>query len=519
MSANPPAELIIDNVQVITMDPLLPSANGIAIAKGKIVGVLHSGQKNWPLAPGGRKIDGGGMFILPGLIDAHCHLRAVLSRRLSVSSGKDDVASVSELIGKIRAHANQLPAGQWVRAGGYNPFYLEENRHPTRHELDFAAPNHPVRLRHVTRHISVLNSFALRLAGISRNSHSPPGMTVERDPHTNEPTGVIYGGDKWLSECIVPPYEPEQWQAGTKQLETFLLSRGITALIDATPTTSIADLKHWLAQMNNGWPITIQFMAEDHNHDMLCRFLTDEIPVHIRGRMQAGAVKVVMEANPELHPSLDELKEIASKAAKKDASLAIHVVDPEMIWTALEAVRNSKEKYPRNRSICRFEHLSLCPDAFLDDLKALDITAVTNPCFIREHGDRYLAEVDPDEYDWLYPMKSLLDKGIRLAAGSDAPVASFSPWAGISAAIDRNTLSGKTIGHDEKLSRYQALNMYTVSAAQSAGWEDCRGMLRPGFQADFIILKESPLHCPAEKLEQMNVHQTWIEGNLVYQAR
>ncbi len=518
MSPFIPADLIIENVTVITMDPLQPTASGLCIEKGKIIGLLHSGQNDWPLTPHGKRLDGGGMFIMPGLIDAHCHLRAEISKSLSVSCGKEDVQSINELIAAIRTRAIQTPHKEWIRATGYNPFYLKEKRHPTLIELDSATENHPVRLRHITRHFSILNSFALRLAGIDRYSTDPPGVTVERDPLSNDPTGVIYGGDHWLSQNVISPYKPDEWLNGANELQTFLLSCGITALVDATPTNTKTDLQFWLSQIKNGWPIMLQFMCEEKNHAELTNFLRNEVPEPMHKHLEIGAIKVVMEANPELYPELEELSRIAAIAASKDASLAIHVVDPEMIWTAIEAIKRATKNFPKSRSIYRFEHLSLCPEAFLDDLKELNIIVVTNPSFIHEHGDRYLSEVDCSEHAWLYPMKSLIDKEIPLAAGSDAPVSSFNPWKGISSAVNRNTFSGKVVGPNERLSRFQAIQMYTTGAAHSAGWKHSRGMLRPGFQADFLVLHENPLNCPIEHLMKMKVFQTWIEGTLVYQA-
>ena len=513
-----PADLIIENVTVLTMDPLNPTAHGIIIKKDKIIGLLDSDTKNWLLAPDGKRLDGKGMFLLPGLIDAHCHLRAELSKSLSVPCGKEDVSSIPELIAAIRHRALQTPHQEWIRATGYDPFYLEEKRNPTFKELDSATANHPVRLRHVTRHASVLNSYALRLAGINRHSTDPPGVKVDRDPVSNEPTGVVYGADHWLSKHVISPSKPSEWLTSANQLQSYLLSCGITALIDATPTNTVADLDFWLTQMKNGWPLVLQFMGEEEQHTELSKFHKNKVPDSFRKQLEIGPIKVVMEATPDLYPDLEELTRIATVATRNNASLAIHVVNPEMIWAAVEAIRQVKEILPQSRSIYRLEHLSLCPDAFLDDLKNLNIVVVTNPSFIREHGDRYLSAVDSSEHAWLYRTKSLLDKGIPLAAGSDAPVSSFNPWKGIYSAINRNTLSGQTVAVEEKINRFQSLQMYTSGAAYSAGWQDCRGMLRPGMQADFILLHENPLNCPKEHLIKMKAAQTWIGGTLVYEA-
>ncbi|WP_342514593.1 amidohydrolase [Sporosarcina sp. FSL K6-1522] len=510
-----PADLIIHNVSVITMDPLCPHAIGVAITNGKCVGLIHNEQEAWPLAPHGQRIDGQGMTLLPGLIDAHCHLRAQISRDLAVSCGHEDVDSIEDIQLTIRERANLLSPGTWIRATGYDLFYLQEQRHPTRWDLDKATSNHPVRLRHVTRHATVLNSAALALAGIGPESIDPPGVTVERDATTNMPTGLIYGGDAWLSQHVLPALTTDELHIGAKQLQSTLLRTGITAVQDATPTNTLFDLQFWSSCIQDGWPITIQLMTAEQHHEQLTNALVSA-PDSLKKRLEMGPVKVVIEALPHLFPDPHELSQLAAEATRRDIPLSIHVVDPEMTWAAIEAIRYATERYPEKSIRHRFEHLSLCPDAFLPDISALGITVVTNPSLIHDHGDRYHTNVDVAEHSWLYRMHSVLAADIPLAAGSDAPVASFNPWIGIQTACTRATLSGAILGDSEKLERQQALALYTTGAARAAGWELSRGMIRPGFHADVILVDQNPLTCSIDALRHTQVAATWIDGKLVY---
>ncbi|MFP7296471.1 amidohydrolase [Neobacillus niacini] len=517
MARQIPADLVIENVTVVTMNPLCPFAKGVAVTKGKIVGLIHNSNEIWPLAPGGERVNYNGMTVIPGLIDAHCHLRAQISRDLAVPCGRKHISNIEDIIIAIRERAGQQAAGTWIRAAGYDPFYLKEKRHPTRWELDKATTNHPIRLRHVSRHASVLNSAALDKAGIDRNSTDPPGITVEREPKTRIPTGVVYGGDTWLSRHVIMPITPNELHRGADRLQTMLLSTGITAVQDATPTNTLDDLNFWASRIDNNWPIAIQLMSEEMNHAHMTNFLGNEIPKNISNRLEMGPVKVVLEALPELFPRPEVLLRIAVEATRRGFPLAVHVVDPEMVWAAIDAFRNVSEINPGRKIQHRLEHLSLCPEAFLPDIAKLGLMVVTNPSLIYDHGDRYLADVEISEHNWLYRMKSLLSEGIALAAGSDAPVAAFNPWVGIQTSCTRTTSSGKIFVPDEKLSRWQSLEMYTTGAARAAGWQNIRGMIRPGHHADLVVIDQNPLTCPVESLSDIQINSTWISGKLVYE--
>lgn len=517
MEALCPADLLIENVTVITMDPQLPKAFGIAIAKDKIIGLLPSSSSSWPLTPTGLRMNGNNLVILPGLIDAHCHLRALLSQNSAVSCTSQDVRSIADILKVIHTETLQVSTNTWIRAFGYDVSQLDENRHPTRYDLDKVALEHPVRLRHVTRHVSILNSVALNIAGIGAYTSDPPGMHIERNPENNEPTGMIHGGDAWLSQHIIPNATFSELQKGVSNLQTRLLKYGITAIQDATPTNRLEDAKFWHAAIHDNWPITIQMMTDYKHHDEVAAYIKKELPTLSREKLEIGHIKVVMEALPEIVPTLDNLSKLGQDAFERDgSSLAIHVVDPEMTWTAIEAIRQIQSAFPNAHHQHRFEHLSLSPEAFLPDIAALGIRVVTNPSLIYDHGDRYLADVEPSEYEWLYRMQSLHEAGIAMAAGSDAPVASLNPWLGIQTACTRKTSKQQTVNSTEALDPWNALHLYTAGAAEAAGWQNKRGMIKPGFQADLVAVNQNPLTYPIDNLHSISVKATWIAGKLVF---
>lgn len=345
-----PADLLLENVSVLTMDPEFSKASGIAIADGRIIGLLPTAHCSWPLAKNGIRWDGGGLTILPGLIDAHCHLRALLSTSSSVSCGRGEVSSITEMVDKIRRKSMEVAPGHWIRASGYDAAHLSEKRHPNRYDLDLASSAHPIRLRHITRHISILNSTALRLAGIGRHTSDPPGIAVERDSRTSEPTGFIHGGDAWLSKQIVPSLTVDELREEIPALQTRLLRYGITAVQDATPTNQVQEAKFWHLAINSGWSITTQLMTGLPDHASLSAYLSGNLPASISSKLELGPVKVVLEALPDIHPGLSELSEMAVEAFRQsESSLAIHVVDPVMTWTAIEAIRHVQSFFPAKR--------------------------------------------------------------------------------------------------------------------------------------------------------------------------
>ncbi|MFQ6030776.1 MAG: amidohydrolase family protein, partial [Dehalococcoidia bacterium] len=185
------ADLLLVNARVLTLEPQLPVAGAVAISGDTLRAVGNSSDTKIWRGPHTRVIDCQGYTLLPGLIDAHCHLLALASSFTGVDCGPSVVTSLAELQQEIRRRAEQTTPGEWIRGHGYDHLALAEGRHPTRRDLDQAAPNHPVRLDHRSGHASVLNSLALERAGIDRETADPVEGVIQREEATGEPTGLL----------------------------------------------------------------------------------------------------------------------------------------------------------------------------------------------------------------------------------------------------------------------------------------------------------------------------------------
>lgn len=210
------ADLILSNANVITMDPAYPKAQWVVIRDKIIIAVGRNEDLREFQKRNTTMIDCNKKTVLPGFIDAHCHLHAFAESFVTLNlEPYNNVRSISDIQGRVKDLSQQLPPGTWIRGRGYNEFYLAEKRHPNRWDLDQIVSAHPVKLTHRTGHAHVLNSVALRQVGISTDTPDPGDGLIERNSETGEPTGLLYRMGDFLSKKI-PPLEGQQLEWGMK---------------------------------------------------------------------------------------------------------------------------------------------------------------------------------------------------------------------------------------------------------------------------------------------------------------
>ena len=209
-------DLILFNANVITMNPSFPKAEFIAIQDGKIQNVAGGGDFKDLRNSKTKAIDCHSKTVLPGFIDAHVHFHG-FSERLTIIdlSPRNNVHSISDIRDKIGQISKALPSGTWIRGAGYDEFYLAEKRHPTRSDLDIATSTHPIKLTHRSGRAHVLNSMALRLLNLSKDTADPTDALIDRDIQTGEPTGLLYGMGDTLAKLILP-IDHDQMEQGVK---------------------------------------------------------------------------------------------------------------------------------------------------------------------------------------------------------------------------------------------------------------------------------------------------------------
>ncbi|MFJ7407652.1 MULTISPECIES: amidohydrolase [unclassified Lysinibacillus] len=501
-------DLFIYNAVILTQSTSVPIATSMAILNGKIIALFEHNDSSPYQAK--ISIDAQQKVILPGFIDAHCHLQAMVSEPFNIhipTSYQTKEAFSAYLLEQI----SRIPNGNWVRINGYHPFHFPHIEPLSMAMLDELSTKHPIRVRYVTRHTSVLNSKSWDYFKQALENHSNNGIHIELDS-LGQPTGIIHGADALLNEFVLPKLPEEQWLAGIEALQSKLLSLGITTVCDASPTTSASQLAIWKKAAQHFWKIPVHWMTGSPHFEDLAKNL-QPIPIFKR-----NALKIVLETMPEIYPTKDAVVQMMKQAFLANSPVAIHVVNPEMVWHAIDSLQTARQQLPEVKGVCRIEHLSLCPEAFFDMVHELQIQVVTNPPFIDIHGDRYLQHVDENEHSWLYPVNSLLQRGITVAAGSDAPVAPISPWLGMHAACTRQSKDGLQVNIREAVSRLDALNLYTTHAALVIGEQHQIGQLAPGFDANFIIVEHHPINCTVAQLQNMQVLETWIAGERLYHS-
>ena len=230
--------LVLLNANVVTMDPAGPRAEAVAVVGERVAVVGGNGEIRRMGSRGARVVDCQGLTLLPGFNDAHCHLLG-LGRRLQDLDCSPDAllrmggASVGSLMALVRGRARGLRAGAWVRGYGYDDAGMAEGRHPVRGELDWAAPDNPVWLEHRSGHAAALNSRALALAGVGRETEEPLGGVIERDGESGEPTGVLLELRDFLRRRLGNIRSRDDFDAGVRAAGELLGSYGITSAQDA----------------------------------------------------------------------------------------------------------------------------------------------------------------------------------------------------------------------------------------------------------------------------------------------
>jgi predicted amidohydrolase YtcJ len=509
------ATLVVHNARVITMEPRQPHAEALAVEGERIVAVGSDAEiLGQARSPHAEAIDCRGRALLPGFIDAHCHVLAYAAGLLSVDCSPDAVSSIADIQAAIRRQAQVTPAGRWIRAVGYSEADLAEGRHPTRWDLDLAAADHPVRLVHRSGHACVLNSLALRLCGIGMETEEPPGGCMERDPTSGEPSGVLLEMNEVVDRAV-PPLSREELVQGVRLSSRRFLAAGVTSIVDASHTNGPAEWELLRRLRREGHLLPrLTAMVGFEQREAAARWRENE-----GGVLELGAAKIVIkELGEEIYPEEDALAEMASRAHAEGWQVSIHAVEERAVAAAVGALSGALAEVPRADHRHRIEHCAVCPPPLVQRIATAGLMVVTQPSFVYHNGDRYLRQVPPERQAYLYPLRSLLRAGVRVAAGSDCPVVGPEVVAGLYGAVARRSKGGQRIGGEESISIQEALGLCTTAAAYASFAEGERGSIAPGRLADLVVLSGDPTACAPSELLALRPQMTIVGGQVVWRG-
>lgn len=508
-------DLILSNGKFLTCDPLMPIAAEVEVRDGKILRVrnrIAEAQKSEDVPP--KILDLKGKVVVPGFVDPHLHFFSLAESFVTLNlEPRNNISSIAHIKERIHERSQNAKPGEWIRGRGYNEFYLEERRHPNRWDLDDVAPSHPVKIAHRTGHAHVLNSLGLERVGISICTSDPSGGIIDRDINTGEPTGLLYEMGRFLSERI-SPLTVEEFEPGARRASQELLSQGITSMQDASTLNDFSRWESFRVLKKRGLispDLCMMLGIESFNTLDVQDFRANFDSVRIQG------IKIILdETTGRLYPSPSELNDSVLRVHQAGFQVAIHAVEEGAIKSACDAIENALRKYPRLDHRHRIEHCSVCPPALAGRLSSLGIRIVTQPSFVYYNGDRYLEMVPANQLSHLYPIGTFLQTGIKVAAGSDAPIAPLNPMIGIYSSISRKCKSGKVINVKEGISPLEALKMHTSHAAEVLFEEDRKGSITPGKLADMVVLSGDPTNLPVEQIKEIRVDMTIIRGDIVW---
>lgn len=555
-----PADLLVVNGNIYTANDAQPRAQAVAVREGRIIFVGDNAGAEKFRTGTTRVIDLGGKTLLPGLNDAHMHLGGVGFRELSFDL--EGVKSLAELRARLRARVAQTPPKKWIVGRGWIETHWAPPVFPGARDLDDIAPDHPVALTRADGHAMVVNSLALKLAGIDRSTPNPTGGEILRDPRTGEATGMLVDSAMtFVHRLVPPPTEAEMAEAlivgarrevalgwtgvqiaghdyAEAELVRKLVAEGKIKLrvYDAVsgPGPDAAQLARTPGTAYGEGTAAAKLFADGPViGESRGRYTRRGVKLYIDGALgsrgaallepyadSSGSRGLVMQAEEDLRPFLED-------ALRRGFQIQAHAIGDrgnrmmlDLYEKAFAAVPTGQRKVAEPR--WRIEHAQILSGADIPRFARLGVIASMQPS--HAIGDLYFApsRLGKERLAGAYAWQALWRSGAVFAAGSDAPVERGEPMIEFYAAVARRSLDGFANDDwhpEQRLSRDQALRALTLNAAYAAFEEKERGSLEAGKWADFTVLSADIMQIPEAEILRTRCLLTIVGGEVVYEAR
>ncbi len=537
-------DLILRNGKIVTVDRAFSIAQAVAIKGNTILAVGSNATIGGLAGKATRTIDLKGATVIPGLRDSHLHALSIARDIFNVAL--EDARTLAAVNAALAKRVAATKPGDWVIASsGWHEGQIAEGRMPTRQELDAISPQNPVFIPR-GGHVAVANSLALKLAGISKDTVDPKGGVIVRDAN-GEPTGFLIESPAMnLVRKLLPPVTRERLIDGLKQSGSMLSALGITSTTEpgATPDDIAAYMELWknkelkqrLRIMQWGFSLAdvearSSVLAPNFGDDWLriggFKTLFDG---GIEGAYMYDKYNVVEgeQTDPNFHGKLllpaggeDEALEMFMLAAERGWQYQVHAVGDATVDKLVGLYEKVAEKYPIGKMRWAILHAMLAKPEALDRIRALGIRVTVQDQSVRLANNclRYWGE---QRAGYCTPVKSIISRGIPTGGGTDAPVAHWNPYVSLWWMVTRKVeIKGKItgpLGPDERISRQEALRLYTMGSADVDFVEDKLGSIEPGKLADLAVLSDDYLTIPEDRIRDLHCTMTVLDGAVVYQA-
>jgi predicted amidohydrolase YtcJ len=528
LTAGGGGDVVLHNGRVLTQTtPALASA--VLVRDGRIAAVGSSADVLRGAPAGAVRIDLAGRTLIPGFNDAHAHIWKI-GHLLTTMLDLRRVTGLDMLVDAVARFGERLPPGRWLLGRGYNEALLDVRRPPTRRDLDRASPDRPVVLTRTCGHIYTANSAALERAGIGANTPAPAGGAIERDDR-GEPTGLLHETAMGLINRVMPPPSAADYEAMIVAGLRHQLSLGITSSADCGVSPELLAIYRAIDRAGR-LPSRINVMPLRRVDGVPGpvplpeRFVSDHLRVDTVKFLADGglsAATAALSADYKHAPGrgllrfeTEDLRALCAESHAAGWRIATHAIGDVAIDQVLD-VYESLGAHPLGLAH-RIEHFGLPDAGHLARAARLGVIAAPQTIFIHSLGRNFRAYL-PDRFiPQTYPVRAMLDAGVRVALSSDAPVVEDdNPLAGMKAAIGRRDSEGQVIAGEQAITPAEALSGYTVGGAVASGDEANRGRIAPGQWADLAVLSGDPLCGDPEALDAIHVDMTLLAGRVVYE--
>ncbi|WP_456391535.1 amidohydrolase family protein [Nitratifractor sp.] len=572
------ADAIYFGGPILTMVDEKDRPEALAVKNGKI---LKVGSRKEVMASKGkatRLIDLKGRCLMPGFFDPHSHV-VMQSAKFSVANldpkpigEAGSIADIQRILTKW-IDEKKIQPGHWVIGWGYDDTGIEEQRHPTRDDLDKVSTEHPIVIIHISGHLLSGNSKMLEVAGISAETPDPEGGVIQRKADGKEPNGVLEELAMLLALSKVPAPTPEEAMEMLKKGLEFYARAGITTAQDCASTKGTIKLFETMAERGQlpidviAWPMykgvdDALFQKTATSRNLHKRLKLGGVKLTVDGSIQgytAYLSKPYYKRAKNILPHGDkcdgEMVEETLVTGEKSASntpaipkntkadvgypsmtqeqvdgwvkrcdahnvpLQVHTNGDGATDMLLRAVERSRGKKPRPDLRTTIIHAQMMRDDQLDLAAKHGMTPSFFPIHVYFWGDRHRdLFLGPERAARLNPSRSALDRGLKITLHHDAPIAGIEMLSVADAAVNRITTGGKLLGEQERITPFEALRAITADAAWQNFEEKRKGTLEPGKLADLVILSDNPLTVDPKKIKEIKVLDTIKEGRSVYVA-
>jgi len=531
------ASILIHNAVVYTMDAKQPRAEAVAIRGSRILAVGSSADILKMRGPYTRVIDAQGGTVVPGLHDAHGHFTSLgaLLQRLDLRG----TTSYAQVLDKVRARVATAKPGEWILGRNWDQNDWPTKVFPTHGELDKVAPDHPVYLNRVDGHAALVNTAAMKAAGLTRESKDPPGGRIIRDAR-GAPTGVLVDRAMGLVSRAIPPDTDAQMAEQIRLADRECRRLGLTMVHDAGVSPRVAEMYKKVAT-EGGLHTRLYVMLRGSLAELAPLFAKGPIVDEAEGRITVRAIKITADGalgsrgaalledysdergnRGLLLMEPEQMYELTLAAAKAGFQTCIHAIGDRANRIVLDLFERVQKAVPAARELrLRNEHAQILDAADIPRFAKLGVIASMQgthctsdmPWAPARLGAQRVAE---GAYVW----QKLLKTGATLANGSDFPVEEANPMLGFYASITRQDPAGHPPNGwapDQRLTREQALASFTINAAFAAHADKQLGSLEAGKLADLVMLSKDIMTVPPREILATRVLRTIVGGQVVHE--